>query len=60
MAEFQIQGMSPYTKDGFESMLLVKGIADIPIPCHDPSYLKIKNIPWKYKVEEKKTNQNSS
>ena len=31
--------------DGFESVLLVKGLADIPIPCHDPMYLDIKTIP---------------
>jgi len=26
--------------DGFESVLLVKGIADVVIACHDPSYLE--------------------
>lgn len=31
--------------DGFESLLLVKGLADIPIPCHDPSFLNVKSIP---------------
>jgi len=31
--------------DGFESVLLVKGMADIVIPCHDPSFTKIKSIP---------------
>jgi glyoxylase-like metal-dependent hydrolase (beta-lactamase superfamily II) len=31
--------------DGFESMLFVKGIADIPIANHDPMYLDIKSIP---------------
>lgn len=31
--------------DGFESLLLVKGMADIPIPCHDPSFLEVKSIP---------------
>lgn len=37
-------GIHINAQDGFESMLLVKGIADIPIPCHDPSYLKIESI----------------
>ena len=31
--------------DGFESLLLVKGLADIIIPCHDPSFLNVKSIP---------------
>ncbi len=31
--------------DGFESVLLVKGMADIVIPCHDPSYTRVKSIP---------------
>jgi glyoxylase-like metal-dependent hydrolase (beta-lactamase superfamily II) len=31
--------------DSFESILLVKGLADILIPCHDPSFMKVKSIP---------------
>jgi glyoxylase-like metal-dependent hydrolase (beta-lactamase superfamily II) len=31
--------------DSFESVLLVKGLADILIPCHDPSFEKAKSIP---------------
>ena len=31
--------------DGFESTLLVKGMADIVIPCHDPSFINVKSIP---------------
>jgi len=31
--------------EGFESLLLVKGLADIPIPCHDPSFMDVKSIP---------------
>ncbi len=31
--------------DGFESLLMVKGLADIPLPCHDPSFLNVKSIP---------------
>jgi len=31
--------------DGFESVLLVKGLADIVLACHDPSFLKQKTIP---------------
>jgi hypothetical protein len=31
--------------DGFESMLLVKGMADIVIPNHDLAYLDMKSIP---------------
>lgn len=31
--------------DGFESVLLVKGLADIVIPCHEPSLKKVKSIP---------------
>jgi len=30
---------------GFESVLLIKGMADIVIPCHDPSFAKVKSIP---------------
>ncbi len=31
--------------DGFESALLVKGLADIVIPQHEPSFLEIESIP---------------
>lgn len=31
--------------DAFESALLVKGLADIIIPQHEPSFLKVKSIP---------------
>jgi N-acyl homoserine lactone hydrolase len=31
--------------DGFESVLLVKGLADIVLACHDPSFLEPKTIP---------------
>lgn len=31
--------------DSFESVLLVKGLADVLIPCHDPSFVKVKSIP---------------
>ncbi len=31
--------------EGFESVLLIKGMADIIIPCHDPSFIKVKSIP---------------
>lgn len=32
--------------DGFESVLLVKGLADIVLACHDPSFLKPQTIPY--------------
>ncbi|MCG6537603.1 MAG: N-acyl homoserine lactonase family protein [Syntrophales bacterium LBB04] len=38
-------GIHINAKDGFESMLLVKGIADIRLPCHDPVYIKPQVIP---------------
>lgn len=31
--------------DGFANALFIKGLADILIPCHDPSFLKVKTIP---------------
>jgi N-acyl homoserine lactone hydrolase len=31
--------------DGFESLLMVKGLADIVIPNHDLAYLEVKSIP---------------
>jgi glyoxylase-like metal-dependent hydrolase (beta-lactamase superfamily II) len=31
--------------DGFENALFIKGLADILIPCHDPSFLEVKTIP---------------
>jgi N-acyl homoserine lactone hydrolase len=31
--------------DGFESVLLVKGMADIVLACHDPSFMEPKTIP---------------
>ena len=31
--------------DGFESILRIKGLADIVIPVHDSSYLDVKSIP---------------
>ena len=31
--------------DGFESVLLVKGMADIVLACHDPSFLQPQTIP---------------
>jgi N-acyl homoserine lactone hydrolase len=31
--------------DGFESVLLVKGLADIVLACHDPSFLEPQTIP---------------
>jgi N-acyl homoserine lactone hydrolase len=31
--------------DGFDSVLLVKGLADIPIPQHEPSFVGLKSIP---------------
>ena len=31
--------------EGFENALIIKGLADILIPCHDPSFLKVKTIP---------------
>jgi len=31
--------------DGFESVLLVKGLADIVLPCHDPSFMTPQTIP---------------
>ena len=31
--------------DGFDSVLLVKGLADIVLACHDPSFLEPKTIP---------------
>ena len=31
--------------DGFESVLLVKGMADIVLACHDPSFMVPKTIP---------------
>ncbi len=38
-------GIHINAKDAFESILLVKGIADIPLPCHDPAYSKPLIIP---------------
>jgi hypothetical protein len=35
----------PIAMDGFESGLLVKGLADIVLACHDPSFLEPKTIP---------------
>jgi N-acyl homoserine lactone hydrolase len=38
-------GIHLNAKDAFDSALLIKGLADILIPCHDPSLLRIETIP---------------